>query len=147
MAPSLAGAGAFWLANLVISLTPVASDYRSALSIEYGSMLLEAAVGGLVVSVAVTLVLVRFPRRIRGDGPVRKALTVAACALAVVTVFVEVPSKLLAGVDDPLKWLIVATAINAVRVLAMGLAIGVVMWVRRERSEHRPMRAGKERKP
>jgi hypothetical protein len=33
--PALAGAAAFWLVNLAISLTPVAADYRAALSISY----------------------------------------------------------------------------------------------------------------
>ena len=74
-APVLAGAAAFWLANLTISVTPVAAAYRSALGIAYLPMLLEAAVGGLVLSVAVAFPLVRYPRlrqllgtRVPGSG-------------------------------------------------------------------------------
>ena len=67
--PALAGAAAFWSANLVISMTPIAAGYRSALSIPYVPMLVEAAVGGLVVAGALACVLVRLP----GAGPGRRA--------------------------------------------------------------------------
>ena len=43
---TVAGGLAFWLANLAISWTPIAADYRAALSISYFPMLLEALLGG-----------------------------------------------------------------------------------------------------
>jgi len=43
--PALAGASAFWVANLAISATPMAADYRAELSIPYIPMLVEAAIG------------------------------------------------------------------------------------------------------
>ncbi|MEI2774917.1 MAG: hypothetical protein V9G19_02885 [Tetrasphaera sp.] len=124
--PVLAGAAGFWLANLLISLTPVAADYRSALSIAYVPMLLEAAAGGLVVAAAVTFVLARYPRHVPGDRPMVKALALALAALVVLTVVIEVPAKLRAGLPDLGRWLFVATVFNTVRVLALGVAIG---WV------------------
>ena len=33
--PALAGAAAFWVVNLAMSMTPMAADYRAALSISY----------------------------------------------------------------------------------------------------------------
>jgi len=121
---TLSGAAAFWLANLLISMTPLAAAYRSALSIRYLPMLAEAAVGGLVVAGVVAALLVRFGARVPGAGPLRQALVLAGCALVVLTLLVEVPAKLRSGVDDPVRWLLVATAINTVRVLALGLAVG-----------------------
>lgn len=50
--PALAGAAAFWVANLAISLTPVAADYRAALSISYIHMLVEAAIGGTAIGLS-----------------------------------------------------------------------------------------------
>jgi hypothetical protein len=41
-------------------------------------------------------------------------------------VVVELPSTLRSGVSDPGHWLLVATAFNVLRVLALGLAIGLV---------------------
>ncbi len=40
---TVTGAAAFWFANLLISLTPTAAAYRSALSIRYLPMLLRTA--------------------------------------------------------------------------------------------------------
>ena len=143
----LAGAAAFWSANLVISLTPSAAAYRSALSIRYVPMLLEAAAGELIVAGVLALGLVRFPGRIPGAGPVRKALFLAVCALVVVTVLVEVPSKFGADVEDRGRWLFVATVFNTVRVLALGLAIGLVARARQTRADPHPLVRIKEKKP
>ena len=46
---TIAGGLGFWVANFAISLTPIAAEYRAALSIAYLPMLLEALVGGLVI--------------------------------------------------------------------------------------------------
>lgn len=124
--PAVAGAVAFWSANLVISLTPIAAAYRSAFSIAYVPMLVEAALGGLLIAGVVTLVLVRAPERVPGTGPLGRALWLSAAALVLLTVFVEIPSKLLSGVSDPSHWLLVATVFNVVRVGALGVAIGLV---------------------
>lgn len=124
--PAMAGAVAFWSANLVISLTPIAAAYRSAMSIAHVPMLVEAAIGGLLLASAVALVLARYPRRLPGTGPLSRALWISAAALVLLTVLVEVPSKLRSGVSDPGHWLLVATVFNVVRVLALGLAVGLV---------------------
>lgn len=124
--PAVAGAVAFWSANLVISLTPIAASYRSAISISYVPMLVEAAVGGLLIAGVVALVLVRHPERVPGTGPLSRALWLSAGALILLTAFVEVPSKLRSGVSDPGHWLLVAMAFNVIRVLALGVAIGLV---------------------
>lgn len=124
--PALAGAAAFWSANLVISMTPIAAGYRSALSIPYVPMLVEAAAGGLVVAGALAFVLVRYRERVPGAGQVRKALLLGVGALVLLTVLVEVPSKLRSDVADPGHWLLVAAVFNAVRILALGVTIGLV---------------------
>jgi hypothetical protein len=122
----MAGAVAFWSANLVISLTPIAAAYRSALSIAYVPMLVEAAVGGLLIASVVALVLVRYPERVPGSGPLSRALWLSAAALVLLTVVVELPSKLRSGVSDPGHWLLEATSFNVIRLLALGLAVGLV---------------------
>ena len=136
---TLAGAAAFWFANLLISWTPAAAAYRTALSIEYLPMLVQAAVGGLVIAGIVAAALVRFPGRMPGSGPLSKALVLAAGALLVVTVLLEVPSKLSSGVEDPGHWLVVATVFNAIRVLALGFAMGLIARARDTRSDRHPL--------
>jgi hypothetical protein len=138
--PALAGAAAFWLANLAISLTPVAADFRSALSTAYVPMLVEAAAGGLVVAGAVAFLLKRFVDHLPGHGPLGKALVLAAVALVLLTVFVGVPSKLRSDVADPGHWLLVETVINAIRILALGVAVGLVTRAQTTRQDrHRPV--------
>jgi len=124
-APALAGAAAFWLANLALSATPVAAGYRSAMGIAYVPMLLEAAAGGLVLGGAVAFLLAHHPARIPGSRPLTKAVVLGALALAVVTIVVELPAKLGSGVDDPSRWLVVATVFNAIRILALAVTVGV----------------------
>lgn len=143
---TLVGGAAFWSANFAVSLTPTAATYRSALSIGYVAMLVEAAVGGLVVAGVIALLLLRFPGRIPGGSTMREVLFLAGCALIVLTVLTEVPSKLGADLDEPGRWLVVATVINLIRVPALGIAIGLVMRSREVRAERHRL-AGKESKP
>ena len=51
---TVVGGLAFWVANLAISLTPIAAEYRAALSIPYVPMLVEALVGGLLIALGVS---------------------------------------------------------------------------------------------
>lgn len=125
--PALAGAAAFWMANLAISVTPMAADYRSALAISYGPMLVEAAAGGLVLGSVVAFLLARFPATIPGSDQLSKALLLGAVAIVLLTVGLELPSKLSSDVDDPAHWLVVATVINVIRILALAVTIGWVM--------------------
>jgi hypothetical protein len=133
--PAVAGAVAFWSVNLVISVTPIAAAYRSAMSIAYVPMLVEAAVGGLLIASVVALVLARYPERVPGSGPLSQALWLSSAALFVLIVVVEVPSKLRSGVSDPGHWFLVATAFNVIRVLALGLAIGLVTRAEQTRAD------------
>jgi hypothetical protein len=123
---TLTGAGAFWSANLVISLTPVAADYRAALSIRYVAMLVEAAVGGLLLAGVIALALTRWSVLVPRRGTVAPATLLSLAALVAVTALVEVPAKLGSGVDDAAHWLLVATVFNAIRILALGLSMGLV---------------------
>lgn len=143
--PALAGAAAFWSANFAISLTPVAADFRSARSITYGPMLVDAAVAGLAVGAAVAFLLSRFADRLPCHSPLGKALMLAAGALLMLTVLVAVPSTLTSNVTDPGHWLLVETVINAIRILALGMAVGLVALARTHRRERQGPDAGRAR--
>ncbi len=143
VALAVAGAAAFWLANLVISVTPVAADYRRAVSIGYEPMLVEAAVGGLVLASVLALLLVRHPSKVPGSSLLGKSLLLGATALVVLTIGIEVPSKLASRLDDPAHWLLVATVFNLVRLLALAVTIGLVAEPHGNRRGRRAGRAGK----
>lgn len=123
---TLAGASAFWVANLLISLTPVAAAYRAATGTTYVPMLVESLIGGIVIAAGVAVAVLWRQRRPPQQAPLRAALRPAGLAIVLATVVVEVPAKLLG--PNPSGWgtLAVAAAINVIRIAALGIAIGVV---------------------
>lgn len=121
---AITGGLGFWVANLAISLTPVAAWYRTALSIAYLPMLLEALAGGLVLGVVVAGAVARFGDRIPPANPFFKAVTVSLVILLAVTLVVDLPAKLLTARPDAVLLLATGVAIDAIRILALGAAIG-----------------------
>lgn len=121
---ALMGGAAFWLANFAISLTPIAAEYRAALSISYVPMLLEALAGGLVLGVGVSLALLRFADRVPGRNPLQKALLLSLAVLAIATILIELPAKMTAGIPNPARYLVIGTVFNTIRILALGLVVG-----------------------
>lgn len=124
--PVLAAAGGlgFWVANFVISRTPIAAEYRAALSIPYVPMLLQAALGGMILGFCVSYLLVRFFDKLPTESPILKSLMLSFGALIVVTVLIEAPAKSLTTTSDPSRYFLIATLFNLLRILALGVAIG-----------------------
>jgi hypothetical protein len=120
----MAGGLGFWIANFAISLTPIAAEYRAALSISYLPMLLEALLGGLIIGSGVSYCLLRFYDRIPTRNPILKSVTSSLVALIVVTVLIEGPAKSLTATSDPLRYFLIGTVFNGLRILALGLVIG-----------------------
>jgi hypothetical protein len=126
--PSVAGALAFWVVNLAISLTPIAADYRAALSIAYVPMLLEALLGGLLIALGVTCCLLRFHDTIPGQSPVLKAALLSLLALVLMTMLVEMPAKFFTPTPTPhaIRYFLIGTTFNALRILALGIVVGLL---------------------
>lgn len=121
---ALGGGLAFWLANFAISLTPVAAEYRAALSISYLPMLLEALLGGSIIAFCVSYSLLRFFDKLPTTDPVLKSVLLSFIALVIVTALIEVPAKALATTSDPLRQFLIGAVFNGARILALGVAIG-----------------------
>lgn len=121
-----AGGLAFWTANWAVSLTPVAAEYRAALSIAYVPMLAAALLGGLVVGGCVSYALVRFDHRIPARHPVAKSLLLSLVALVVATLTLQGPSSYQAPAGAAWRTFFLGALFNVVRILALGLAIGLL---------------------
>ncbi|KPV53208.1 hypothetical protein SE17_10990 [Kouleothrix aurantiaca] len=121
---AIAGGGAFWLANVAISLTPIAAEYRAALSIAYLPMLLEALLGGLMIGFCVSYCLLRFFDALPTPNPILKSVIVSFIALLGVTLLIEAPAKFLAPTGAALRLFLIGTLFNVLRILALGVAIG-----------------------
>ena len=122
---AVAGASGFWVANLLISLTPIAAGYRAALSISYLPMLLEALAGGLMIGFCVSYYLLRFFDRLPTKNPILKSVMLSFIVLILVTLLIEVPSKFLATtIDHAFHYFLIGTMFNVIRIPALGMVIG-----------------------
>ena len=122
----LAGAGGlgFWAANFLISLTPIAAEYRAALSISYLPMLLESLIGGLIIGLCVSYFLLRFYDRIPTKNPIIKSLLLSFIVLIIVTILIEGPAKLLTTTSDALRYFLIGLVFSVLRILALGIVVG-----------------------
>jgi uncharacterized protein YacL len=122
---TLVGGLAFWLANFAISRTHIAAEYRSAMSISYYPMLLESLIGGLIIGLWVAYLLVRFFDRIPAKDPILKSVILSSAVLVIVTILLGGPSSFYAT-NNILRYFIIGTVFNVIRILALGFAIGYV---------------------
>ena len=104
---AIGGGLGFWLANLAISLTPIAAEYRAALSISYLPMLLEALARWLDPRLLVSYCLLRFFDKLPAKNPILKAVLLSSVALVIVTLLMEVPAKFLATTSDPWRYFLI----------------------------------------
>jgi hypothetical protein len=121
---SVAGGLGFWVANFAISLTPIAAEYRAALSISYFPMLLEALIGGLVIGFCVSYFLLRFFDKLPTNSPILKSVILSFIVLILVTTLIEVPAKFLTPINDALRYFLIGTMFNIIRIPALGIVIG-----------------------
>jgi hypothetical protein len=121
---TIAGGLGFWVANFAISLTPIAAEYRAALSISYLPMLLEALVGGLIIGFCVSYCLLRFFDKIPTMNPILKSVIISFITLISVTMLIEVPAKFLMTTSDALRYFLIGAVFNILRILALGIVIG-----------------------
>jgi hypothetical protein len=124
-APILAIAGglSFWVANFAISRTPIAAEYRAALSISYFPMLLESLLGGLMIGFCVSYFLLRFFDKIPTKNPILKSVILSFIVLVIVTILIGGPSSFL-ETSDVLRYFLIGTMFNVLRILALGIGIG-----------------------
>jgi len=120
---TIAGGAAFWLSNFAISRTPIAAEYRTALSISYYPMLLEALIGGVVIAASVSYCLLRFFDRLPAQNPVLKSVILSFIVLILVTLTIGGPSSFIAT-GNALRYFLIGTMFNVIRILALGIAIG-----------------------
>lgn len=120
---AFAGGAAFWLANFAISRTPIAAEYRDALSISYYPMLLEALLGGLLIGFCVSYFLLRFSDKLPLMNPLLKSVILTFIVLVIVTILIGGPSSFLAT-GDVSRYFLIGTMFNVLRFLALGIGIG-----------------------
>ena len=120
---TVAGGLGFWAANFAISRTPIAAEYRGALSISYYPMLLESLLGGLMIGFCVSYSLLRFFDKIPIKDPILKSVIISLIALVIMTILNLVPHSFL-GQRDVLHYFLIGIMLDAPRFLFLGIVIG-----------------------
>jgi hypothetical protein len=115
-----AGGLAFWTVDFVISVSPIAAEYKAAFSISsLPAALASAFVGGLLISLCVSFFLLCFFDRIPGKKTIFKALVLSFLFMITIEVLSALGNPTHASV-----YLLVDTGMNTPRFLALGLVIG-----------------------
>jgi NhaP-type Na+/H+ or K+/H+ antiporter len=86
-------------------------------------MLLESLVGGLFIGFCVSYLLHRFFDKIPTKTPILKSEILSFIVLVIVTILLQGPASLLTTSDD-LRYFLIGTMSNFLRILALGVAIG-----------------------
>ena len=120
---TLGGGVAFWAANFAISRTPIAAEYRAALSISYLPMIVESLIGGLIIGFCVSYFLLRFFDKIPTKNSISKSVTLSFIVLIIVTILIGGPSSFLTT-SDVLRYFFIGTIFNVLRILALGIVVG-----------------------
>ena len=120
---TIGGGVALWAVNFAISRTPIAAEYRAALSISYFPMLLESLLGGLIIGFCVSYFLLRLFDKIPTKNPILKSVILSFIVLIIVTILLQGPAGLLTP-SDALRYFLIGTMFNVLRILALGIVIG-----------------------
>jgi hypothetical protein len=120
---TIGGGAAFWTTNFAISLTPLAAQYRDALSISYLPMLVESLIGGLIIGFFVSYLLLRYFDKIPTKDPILKSIMLSLIALIIATILLQGPAGLLTPIDA-LRYFLIGTLFNVLRILFLGIVIG-----------------------
>src|SRR5512136_2599290 len=119
---TIGGGVAFWAANFAISLTPIAAEYRAALSISYLPMIVESLIGGLIIGFFVSYFLLRFFDKIPTKNPILKSVILSLIALIIGTILLEAPASF--RTSDAPYYFLFGTTLNLPRFLVLGIVIG-----------------------
>ena len=119
---TIGGGLAFWAATIAISLTPIRAEFRAALSMSYiQTVIVEALLGGMIISCFVSFFLLRFFDKSPTKDPILKSV--------ILTFIPYVTSLILLGVaasrtSDALHIFLIGASLNVPTFLILGIVIG-----------------------
>jgi hypothetical protein len=118
---AIVGGLAFWVTNFAISRTPIAAEYRDALSISYLPMIVASLIGGLIIGFFVSYFLLRFFDKIPTKNPILKSVILSFVPYVMVLILLGVAASL---TSDALHVFLIGAMLNVPRFLCLGIVIG-----------------------
>jgi hypothetical protein len=121
---TIGGGVVFWAATIVISLLPIAAEYRSAFSKANIQTVWTASLpAGLVIGCCASYFLLHFFDQIPTKNPILKSLILSLIALVVVTTLTLAPQSF-SRQGDVLHYAIIGIMLDLPRFLLLGIVIG-----------------------
>jgi len=124
---TIGGGVAFWVTTIAFSLLPIRAEFRAALSISYIQVVLvEALLGGIIISCCVSYFLLRFFDKIPTKNPILKSGILSFIALVIAIILIDVPQSFFGPSDafDALYYFLIGVMLNVPRFLFVGIVIG-----------------------
>ena len=119
---TIGGGVVFWAVTFSFSLLPIAAVFRAALSISYVQMILvEALIGGMIISCGLCYVLLRFFDKIPTKNPILKSAILGFAALCIVLILVYVAAS---RTSDAQYIFLIGAVLQAPTYLILGIVIG-----------------------
>jgi hypothetical protein len=121
---TIGGGIVFWLTTIVISLLPIAAEYRSAFSkANIQTVWVASLPAGLIIGFCVSYSLLRFFDKVPTKDPILKSAIISLIALVIMTILSLIPHGFL-GQRDVLHYFLIGIILDAPRFLFLGIGIG-----------------------
>ena len=119
---TIGGGVVFWAVTFSFSLLPIAAVFRAALSISYVQMILvEALIGGMIISCGLSFFLLRFFDKIPTKNPILKSVILSFVPYVISLILLGVASS---RTSDALHVFLIGAMLNVPRFLFVGIVIG-----------------------
>jgi glycopeptide antibiotics resistance protein len=130
---TIGGGLAFWATTIAISLTPIRAEFRAALSMSYiQTVLVEALLGGIIISCFVSFFLLRFFEKIPTKNQILKSVILSFVPYVISLILLGVAAS---RTSDALHIFLIGAALNVPTFLILGIVIGY-LYKRLYRSLH-----------
>jgi len=116
---ALAGGIVFWGTTIVISVLPIAVQFRATSSVAHVQVLVGSLIAGLLLGFIVSYLLLNYPGKIPGRSPVVKSVFICVAALVIIE-----PLVIFIRSDNAAFYDLVGAALDVPRFLLLGLTIG-----------------------
>ena len=119
---TIGGGVEFWAITIAFSLTPIRAEFRAALSMSYvQTVLVEALIGGMIISFCISYFLLRFFDKIPTKNPILKSVILSFVAQGIVLILHGVAAS---RTSDALHVFLIGAMLNVPRFLFVGIVIG-----------------------
>jgi hypothetical protein len=120
----IGGGLVFWITTIIISLLPIAAEYRAAYSkASIQSVWIGSLFAGLIIGFCVTCILVKFSQIFPTKFPILTSVIISFVALAIATALILIPQTN-SGTNISMHYFLIGILLDLPRFLFLGIVIG-----------------------